>query len=243
MGRTFNGTSDHLAFGSDAACDQLAQWTAMALIRPTATVSGEKQVLTKMNSSFAGKIFLGLEATDKIFSFMNRSSVNCITNTANGVLVTNSWNVIIATWPGSGSAITIEWCLLGGILADVSSGPTAGSGTFTDDSSATLRFATRDPLDATFYGGGAADFGLWNRVLSAVEKGDLGLGRAPELIPSGLVAGSRITGSARPEINTAGGTNGTVTGTSLLTHPATIYSVASSVQLQRTARGMMRGVR
>ncbi len=242
MARTFNGTNEHIAFGSDAACDALTAFTAFALVRPTASVTGEKQILTKMNTGFAGKIYIGLDATDKIFSYITRASVACVSSTANGALTTNAWNVIVVTWPGAGSSTTIYCCLLGGVLVPVTSSQAAGSGTVFDDSAATLRVATRDPFDATMYGGGLADFGLWNRVLSDIELGDLGLGRSPELMASGLVAGSRITGSASPEINTAGGTNGTVTGSSLLTHPATIYNVASAVQLQRGARGVGRGL-
>lgn len=223
MARTFNGSSDHIAFGSDASCDQLSAFTAYALVRPTATVSGEKQVLTKMTSGFVGKMYIALDATDKIFCFINRATTNCTAASANSAIVTNTWNVVVVTWAGVGNAPVIYRCDLGGTLTDITSTSAVGSGSLFDDSSALLRLATRDPLDATFYGGGLADCALWNRVLNSTELNSLGAGNSPEFNTSGLVFASRITGTASPEINTTGGTNGTVTGTSLLTHPSVTY--------------------
>lgn len=229
MARTFDGVDDQIAFGSDAACDQLSTFTAYALVRPTASVTSERQVLTKMNSSYLGKMYISLLTTNQIFCYIPRNGgVDCYAFTANDALVVNVWNVIVVTWAGSGSAPSIYRCEIGGTLTDVTAATQVGTGSFWDDSSATLRVAARDPLDATFYAGGIADVALWNRVLNSTERGDLGLGYSPEFTPSGLVFASRITGSASPEINTTGGTNGTVTGTTLLTHPSVIYPSATS---------------
>ena len=104
MARTFNGTSDHIAFGSDVAYDQLATFTAYALLRPTATVTAEKQVLSKMTSGYAGKMYIALIANDKIFCYINRMTTDCTSASANSTLVTDVWNVVIVTWAGVGSA-------------------------------------------------------------------------------------------------------------------------------------------
>lgn len=236
MARTFNGTSDHIAFGSDVAYDQLATFTAYALLRPTATVTAEKQVLSKMTSSYVGKMYIALIANDKIFCYINRMTTACTSASANSTLVTDVWNVVIVTWAGVGSAPVVYRCELGGTTTNVTSTSTAGSGSLYDDSAAQLRLATRDPLDATFYGGGMADCALWNRVLNSTELADLGLGKSPEFMPSGLVMSSRITGTASPEINAAGGTNGTVTGTTFLTHPAVVYPGGITAKRAQYAR-------
>lgn len=177
-----------------------------------------------MDSSYLGKMYISLLTTNQIFCYMTRNSgVDCYAFTANDALVANVWNVIVVTWAGSGNAPTLYRCEIGGTLTNVTASTQVGTGTFWDDSSANLRIAARDPLDASFYAGGIADCALWNRVLNSTELADLGLGYSAEFSPSGLVFASRVTGSASPEINTTGGTNGTVTGTTSLTHPSIIY--------------------
>lgn len=224
MARTFDGVDDQIAFGSDAACDNLAAFTAYALVRPTANIVTERQILTKMDSGYLGKMYAFALDTNKVGCFMPRNGgVDCYAFSANDALVVNSWNVVIVTWAGSGNAPILYTCTLGGTPADVTNSTQIGSGSFFSDASATLRIGARDPLDATFYAGGLADAALWNRVLNSTERGDLGLGNSPEFITSGLVFASRITGNDSPEINTTGGTNGTVTGTTLLTHPSVTY--------------------
>ncbi len=224
MARTFNGTSDQIAFGSDAACDDLAAFTAYALVRPTANIADERQILTKMDSSFFGKMFISAFNLNQIGCYLNRTGgVDCYAFSTNDALVVNSWNVAVVTWAGSGSTPVLYTCVLGGTLTAVTNSTQIGSGTFISDASATLRVGARDAADATFYAGGVANAALWNRVLSSTERGELGLGNSPELVPSGLVFSSRITGTDSPEINTTGGTNGTVTGTSFLAHPTVNY--------------------
>lgn len=224
MARTLDGVDDQIAFGSDAACDDLAAFTAYALVRPTANIVDERQILTKMNSSFLGKMYIAAFNQNQIGCYLNRNGgVDCYAFSTNGALVVNSWNVAIVTWAGSGSTPILYTCTLGGTPADVTNSTQIGSGSFFSDAAATLRLGARDPLDATFYAGGLADAALWNRVIDSTERGGLGAGNSPEFYTSGLVFASRITGTDSPEINTTGGTNGTVTGTTLLTHPSVTY--------------------
>ena len=229
MARTLDGVDDQIAFGSDVSVDQLAQFTAYALIRPTANITTERQVLTKMNTSYLGKMYLALTDSNELFCFMPRNGGNdCYAFSGDGVLTLNEWNVLVSTWAGVGSAPVLYHCLIGGTLTDVTSTTQIGSGDFWSDASATLRVGARDPLDASFYAGGVADCGLWSRVLNSTELADLGLGKSPEFHTTNLVFATRMTGTDSPEINTTGGTNGTVTGTSLLTHPGVTYPSAGS---------------
>lgn len=224
MARTLDGVDDQIAFGSDAACDDLAAFTAYALVRPTGSIADERQILTKMTSGYLGKMYLALGSPDKFFCYMNRDGGNdCYGHSSDNVLVADDWNVLICTWAGAGNAPVLYHCLLGGTPTDVTNVSQIGSGSFWSDASATLRVGARDPLDASFYAGGVADVALWNRVINGTERGDLGAGNSPEFITSGLVFASRITGNDSPEINTTGGTNGTVTGTTWLTHPSVTY--------------------
>lgn len=223
MARTLDGVDDQIAFGSDVTVDQLSAFTAYALIRPTATVTTEMQVLTKMNSSYSGKIYLALNNSNEFFCYMNRNGGNdCYANSGDSILTINQWNVLVCTWAGVGSAPLLYHCLIGGTLIDVTDTSQIGSGSFWNDDSATLRVGARDPGD-TFYAGGVADCGVWSRVLDAGELADLGIGKSPEFHTTGLVFATRMTGSESPEINTTGGTNGTVTGTTSLTHPSVTY--------------------
>lgn len=224
MARTLDGSDDQIAFGSDAPVDQLAAFTAYALIRPTANVTTEMQVLTKMNSSYLGKMYLSLINSNELFCYINREGGNdCTAFSGDSLLTINQWNVIVSTWSGVGAAPVLYHCLLGGTLIDVTGTQQIGSGAIWNDASATLRVGARDPLDASFYAGGVADCGLWSRVLDAGELADLGVGKSPEFHTTGLVFATRMTGTDSPEINTTGHSNGTVTGTTFLTHPSVTY--------------------
>lgn len=226
MARTFDGINDQIAFGSDAACDQLAAFTAYTLINLGSTITTEQPLMTKFTSGFLGKLYLlfSSSASNSIGCYMNRVGGNdCYAFSNNGVITNSTWTVVVSTWAGSGAAPKIYTCAIGGTLTEVGYASTnIGSGTFWDDSPATLRLGARDAADVWF-AHGMADSALWNRVLNSGELADLGTGDSPEFMPSGLVFASRITGSANPEINTTGGTNGTVTGTTLLTHPSVTY--------------------
>ena len=150
--------------------------------------------------------------------------------------MTDVWNVVIVTWAGVGSAPVVYRCELGGTTTNVTSTSTAGSGSLYDDSAAQLRLATRDPLDATFYGGGMGRLCPLEPRTQQYRTRRPRTWQSPEFMPSGLVMSSRITGTASPEINAAGGTNGTVTGTTFLTHPAVVYPGGITAKRAQYAR-------
>ena len=226
MARTFGGVSDQIAFGSEAALDDLSPYTAMALVRTTGDVTDERILLSKFTSGYVGTIHLGATGgggnNNKIYTYVS-GSTPWYAESAVNALVANTWRVVVATWAVS-VAPKLWACTLGDAIAELSytGTPTGGNGRGSD-ASATLRIGARDALDATFFAGGLAECALWNRVLSADELNALGKGFAPAFFPSGRVMYSPVDGRSSPELNYAGTTHGTVTGTTYLEHPPVIY--------------------
>lgn len=236
MARTFDGVDDQIAFGSEAAIDDVAPFTSMAMVRITANVTDERQILTKMNSSFNGSMFIAATGgggnNNKIFCFRS-GSTPLYAESAVNALVVDTWRVIITEWDGALASTfpKIFACDLGGVIAElsyVSQSTISGS---ISDGSATLRIGARDPLDASFFAGGLAECALWNRLISDDEKRALGRGFAPAFFPRGRVFYSPVDGRHSPEINMAGTTHGTVTGTTFLDHPPVIYPRQMGVQV------------
>ncbi len=235
MARTFDGVDDQIAFGSEAAIDDLGPFTACAIVRITGNVTDERQIFTKMNSSYNGKMFLaatgGGGSNNKIFVMVSASD-SIYAESAADVLVVDTWRVVISSWAG-GTAVSpkIYACTIGGALAEVSYTTQDGGSGVVTDAAATLRIGTRDPLDATFFAGGLAECALWNRVLTDDELRALGRGFAPSFFPRGRVFYNPIDGRHSPEINMAGTTHGTVTGTTFLDHPPVLYPRQMGVQV------------
>ncbi len=237
MARTFDGVDDQIAFGSEAALDNLAPFTACAYVRITGNVTDERQILTKMNSSYNGKMFiaaLGGGGNNNKVIVVVTGSASAYAESVADTLAVDTWCVVVTDWSGSsgGSNYPRIWaCQVGGIIAEVAYvSQTAGSG-ISDDSAATLRIGARDPLDATFFSGGAVECALWNRVLTDDETRALGRGFSPAFFPRGRVFYSPVDGRHSPEINMAGTTHGTVTGTTFLDHPPVIYPRQMGVQV------------
>lgn len=241
MARTFDGVDDQIAFGSEAAIDDLIPYTAVALVRITSDIVDERQILVKMNAVYNGTTYLAASGgggnNNKVLTFISGSAVWFAESVANA-LVVDTWRVVVSTWAGgSGTAPKLYACTLGGALAELSYvSQTGGNGRVTD-AGATLRVGSRDPLDATFFAGGLAECALWNRVLTADELQALGRGFAPAFFPRGRVFYNLIDGRHSPEINMAGTTHGTVTGTTFLDHPPVIYPRQMGAQLSWNSGG------
>lgn len=236
MARTFNGTSDQIAFGSEAAIDDLGPFTACALVRPTASITDERQILTKMNSSFNGTMYITAVGTNRIIAVISGSG-NGYAETVDNVLTANAWNVVVTQWDGTDDAghstPHVYVCTLGSVITEPSYATTpTWMHLRVTDAAATLRIGARDPADATFFSGGLAECALWNRMLTADELQALGRGYAPAFFPNGRVFYSKVDGRTSPELNYAATTNGTVTGTTYLDHPPVIYP--SRMSMTRT---------
>ena len=71
--------------------------------------------------------------------------------------------------------------------------------------------------------GRLAEFGMWNRQLTAAEAAILGKGFSPAFIRNGLTSYAPLIGRNSPENDLRYGSNFTVTGTSNTAHPRIIY--------------------
>lgn len=236
MARTFDGINDQVAYGSEAAIDDLTAYTAMVLVRTTGNVTDERILVSKFTSGYVGTIYLAATGSggnnNKVYTYIS-GSAGWYAESAVDALIANIWRVIIATWAGGTAVAPKLWaCTLGGTLAELSytGTPTGGSGRGSD-ASATLRVAARDAADATFFAGGMAESALWNRLLSDDELRALGRGFAPAFFPRGRVFYSPLAGRQSTEPNWAGTTHGTVTGATFLDHPPIIYPRQMGVQV------------
>ena len=256
MARTFDGTNDQIAFGSEAAIDDVAPWTAVALVRITGNVTDERQIINKMNSSYNGTVYISASGgggnNNKIFCSRS-GSATLYAESAVDALVVNTWRVIITSWDGAVASTypKIYACDLGGDITELSYvSQTAITGALTD-AAATLRIGARDPGDATFFAGGLAECAIWNRVLTSGEMRALGKGFAPAFFPRGRVFYCPLDGRTSTERNWAGTTHGTVTGAVYLEHPRIIYpthvnprlfTAAGSPPVSNLSRGIGRGL-
>ena len=235
MARTFNGTSDKVTFGSESAVDDIAPFTAVALIRPTANITDERQILTKMDASWSGSMYLTAYAAgggnNKVV-VVRSGSAPLFTETAADVIVPSVWNVLVSTWNGVGVSglANVYTCQLGGVITETSYTSRTGISGAISDASPNIMVGARIS-DATFFAGGIAECAIWNRVLTDGEIRALGRGFAPAFFPRGRVFYSLIDGRHSPEINMAGTTHGTVTGTTFLDHPPVIYPRQMGVQV------------
>lgn len=231
MALTFDGVNDQVAYGSEAAIDDLMGFTACAYLYTPANVTSEQSVVAKCKSDYtAAQLFISATGSggnnNKIFMLIH-------TNDSNGpyaesvadTLILDTWQIVVTTWVGTVgvTAPKIYVGTVGGVIAEPSYATSrAGTGTYQSSATANLRLGTRDPLD-TFYAGGLAEAAIWNRVLTAGEITALGRGFAPAFFPRGRVFYSPLAGRQSPEPNWAGTTHGTVTGATYLEHPRVIY--------------------
>lgn len=247
MARTFGGVSDQIAFGSEAALDDLSPYTAMALVRTTGDVTDERILLSKFTSGYVGTIHLGATGgggnNNKIYTYV-AGSTPWYAESAVNALVANTWRVVVATWAGGVSVAPKLWaCTLGDAIAELSytGTPTGGTGR-SSDASATLRIGARDAADAVFFSGGLAECALWNRVLTDDELRALGRGFTPAFFPRSRVFYCSIDGRTSTERNWAGTTHGTVSGAVYLEHPRVIYPSSNTGVKPSAAAAPLSGI-
>lgn len=226
MARTFNGTTDRVDVSTIPWAHNLSAFTALAIIRYSASMSAEDQLLAKHTGAFVGKLFLYFpnfsSRTNTIGTFITASTQYAAAMSVTDTLAVDTWTVCVSTWDGT-NAPKVYTCAVGGTLTEVSYATSqAHSGTLGDESTATLRVATRDALDQ-FFAGDVCEVAIWNRVLGSSELADLGLGRSAAFSPSGLVVYLPLKGAESPEPSHNGTWSGTVSGTTQVTHPTIIY--------------------
>lgn len=90
-------------------------------------------------------------------------------------------------------------------------------------------------LNPSFYlNGRLAEFAIWNRVLTAAEVAQLGDGFAPSVMRRGLVFYDPLLRNTTDAIK---GTAGTATGTTVVSHPRTIYPTNYQSRMVPVAAG------
>ena len=234
MARTFDGTDDRVTFGSETAVDDLTAFTSVALVRRTGAIASERQILTKMGGSFTGSMYLAATGdgtnNNKLIVVRTGGSTAYAESVADAIPL-NAWAVAVSVWPGDAVRPKLYLCTLGGTLAELSYVSQTAGLYAPSDASAAIMVGGREAADATYFAGGLAECAVWNRVLADDELRALGCGFAPEFFPRGRVFYSRIDGRHSPEINMAGTTHGTVTGTTFLDHPPVIYPRQMVVQV------------
>lgn len=98
----------------------------------------------------------------------------------------------------------------------------AGTADYAKDDG-TITIGAYDDGSGEYWDGKIAEFGVWNRILSAAEADILGKGFSPLFIPRGLVFYAPLVGKYSPEIDIVGGGSGTITGATAASHPRIIY--------------------
>ena len=241
MARTFDGVDDQIAFGSEAAIDNISTYSACAIVRITAAITSERQILAKMDSGYVGNMFFATTGSggnnNKIFTYRPATGADPYSESVADILAVDTWKVIVVTFDSANllSSPLIYACTVGGAIAEVSYAANgAWVGTLEADAGATLRVGARDAAD-NFFQGGLAECAIWNRVLTAGEIGALGRGFSPLFFPVGRVFYTPVDGRNSPEHNLAGTTHGTLTGTTYLEHPPVIYPSMNTWGVQGTA--------
>jgi len=92
-----------------------------------------------------------------------------------------------------------------------------------------------DSGSGQYHDGRMAEIAIWDRVLTSGEVAILGDAYSPLFIPNGLVLYLPLMGRTSPEIELIGGSNGTLTETSAISHPRIIYP--SLAQIRRFGAG------
>ena len=225
MARTFDGTNDQIAYGSEAAVDDLTAFTAVALVRRTGNIVDERQIFTKMGGGFTGSMWLattGDGANNNKLIVVRTGGSTAYAESAVDALALNTWTVAASTWAGNAQSPKLYACSLGGVLAELSYVSQTAGLYGASDASASIVIGAREAADATYFAGGIAEVALWNRVLSSDELAALGRGFSPLFFPNGRVFYSPVDGRSSPELN-YDGTAGTVTEAAYLEHPPVIY--------------------
>lgn len=134
---------------------------------------------------------------------------------------TGTWAHVAMTYD-SGSTTNDPVMYLNGTSSTVTeiTNPTGTWATGTDDVYLGNQSAGVRGLD-----GSLAESAVWNRILTAGEILALSKTYSPSHFPRGLVWYSPTIGRYSPEMNlaTGGGPTGTVTGTTTVAHPRTLY--------------------
>lgn len=124
----------------------------------------------------------------------------------------NAWNLVVCTWDDTANQSILY------INNTLAGSPAAALVTHSTTGAKTIGNATAPDVNNSNCR--VAEVAIWNRVLTSTERGNLNsFSPANVAAPSGLVDYLPLIGDTSPEPNLAGGTVGTVTGTTQAAHP------------------------
>jgi hypothetical protein len=215
MSRLFNALTDNITFGTVAlpTTGTLALW--LYPLFPQSDPNGHTYVYVYQDDNnifevkwYAGELGVGWTSVATNYRVIAGSPT----------MSQDAWNLVLFTWDDTAnlSVLYLNNAEIGsnGSLATFSTAGVSralGSSVFQDNPTARL-----------------AEFALWTRVVTSTERGDLNtFHRAIDAAPSGLVDYLPISPTSpgdSPEPNLAGGTGGTVTGTTWAAHPPMLAS-------------------
>lgn len=206
MALTLDASNDDITFPAGGSLDDIpaGPYTAYCLVRPTANITTEQQLINKMGVGWVGSMFLSLNNQNRLFSLVTTDGNVFYTESVNDSIVVNSWNVAIATYAGSLAAPKLYIATLGNLPVEPSYNiQQSGTGLRGADTSFALTLGTRETNDGTRYGGQLGPCALWKRVITADEIKALGLGFVPLFFPQDLVFYCEVTGRLSSELNRA----------------------------------------
>ena len=160
-------------------------------------------------SAQASGVFLGRNATGQgLYVAFRNGSVTPIQGFGASFAFDGAFRSVVVTWDGSASPKTVAY--VNGVSQTIS-GPT---GTHTVIGTPTA-FALASPAGYR-WNGRIADFGIYNRVLTAAEAAQHAAGVSCLQNPRGLIC---YVPGIRDVQDVVGGKTGTKTGTAVATHP------------------------
>lgn len=222
MARSFNGSTDQVNFGLNAAWE-VGLTSATAWINFASDFTAERLILAKLDNAFNGRQWLqtiGANQNDFFCTIGYTVQHAQARSTANALISGNIWQFVAMTHDEV-VAPKLYTARPGVSLAECSyAAQQAKDGVLQDGSAASLRIATRDIGDI-WWAGGICQVGVWNRVLTSGELTQLSLGYTPAFFTSGLIFYAPLVGANSPEPNYATSTKseGVITGTTKVANP------------------------
>jgi Concanavalin A-like lectin/glucanases superfamily len=141
----------------------------------------------------------------------------------------NAWNLLVETWDDVANASTLY----------LNNTQIGSWNTLVTNTGTGTRYIGNSDASAAVAACRIAEVALWNRVITSTERSNLNsFYRAIDTAPSGLLDYLPLLGTDSPEPNLAGGTVGTLTGTTQAAHPPMLTGIIPVIMGHRRSQGM-----
>lgn len=219
MARDFDGSASRIVFANPTLIDGLTDMTVSWWFnKDTDGESTTPRMFDKRQQvGVAGwSIYIGSTTSIRVDRDYTTNDMNYYSNT--GVIAEDTLYHGLVTFNN-----TARTCLIyiNGSLVTMAT-TTAGNGDLVDDSGNDLFIGDRGD-SARNFDGLLAEIGIWNRILTPGEVDSLAKGFAPTFFMNGLRFYVPTHGNNSPENDLIGGIQGTVTGSTKVSHPRIIY--------------------